>query len=68
MGGEQSDFWNGAGGEARIGAIGQALVDADDATRAEVLEVVRAAYQPFVTRGEVRFTARCWSVGAENAG
>jgi SAM-dependent methyltransferase len=53
---------------ARIGAIGQALVDADDAKRAEVLEVVRAAYQPFVARGEVRFTARCWSVGAENAG
>jgi SAM-dependent methyltransferase len=50
---------------ARIGPIGQALRDADDAKRAEVLDVVRAAYQPFVTGDEVRFTARCWSVGAE---
>jgi SAM-dependent methyltransferase len=52
---------------ARIGPVGSALREADDAKRAEVLAVARAAYQPFVTRGEVRFTARCWSVGAANA-
>jgi SAM-dependent methyltransferase len=52
---------------ARIGPVGSALREADDAKRAEVLAVARAAYQPFVTRGEVRFTARCWTVGAENA-
>jgi SAM-dependent methyltransferase len=51
---------------ARIGPVGSALREADDAQRAEVLAVARAAYQPFVTRGEVRFTARCWSVGAES--
>jgi SAM-dependent methyltransferase len=52
---------------ARIGPVGQALREADDAKRAEVLAVARAAYEPFVEGEEVRFTARCWSVGAENA-
>jgi SAM-dependent methyltransferase len=52
---------------ARIGPIGSALREADDAKRAEVLRVARAAYQPFVNGDEVRFIARCWSVGAENA-
>jgi SAM-dependent methyltransferase len=51
---------------ARIGPVGAALREADDAKRAEVLAVARAAYQPFVSGDEVRFTARCWSVGAEN--
>ncbi|HEY2052715.1 MAG TPA: class I SAM-dependent methyltransferase [Solirubrobacterales bacterium] len=51
---------------ARIGPIGSALREADDAMRAEVLRVARAAYEPFVDGDEVRFTARCWSVGAEN--
>ncbi|MBS1676955.1 MAG: methyltransferase domain-containing protein [Actinobacteria bacterium] len=51
---------------ARIGPIGQALREADDATRAAVLEVAGAAYEPFVDGEEVRFTARCWSVGAES--
>jgi SAM-dependent methyltransferase len=53
---------------ARIGPVGVALREADDAKRAEVLSVARAAYQPFVSGDEVRFTARCWSVGADNAG
>jgi len=52
---------------ARIGPIGSALREADDAKRTEVLRVARAAYQPFVNGDEVRFIARCWSVGAENA-
>ncbi|MGH2937481.1 MAG: class I SAM-dependent methyltransferase [Solirubrobacterales bacterium] len=51
---------------ARIGPVGSALREADDATRAEALRVARAAYQPFVNGDEVRFTARCWSVGAKN--
>lgn len=52
---------------ARIGPIGAALREADDALRAEVVRVARAAYQPFVAGDEVRFTARCWSVGASLA-
>jgi SAM-dependent methyltransferase len=51
---------------ARIGPIGQALREADDRMRAEVLDLVRAAYEPFVDGDAVRFTARCWSVGAMN--
>ena len=51
---------------ARIGPVGSALREADDAKRAEVLAAARAAYGPFVNGDEVRFTARCWSVGAEN--
>jgi SAM-dependent methyltransferase len=53
---------------ARIGPLGQALAEADDARRAQILEVVHAAYEPFVDGEEVRFTARCWWVGAENRG
>jgi SAM-dependent methyltransferase len=52
---------------ARIGPVGGALREADDAKRAEVLKVARAAYEPFVDGEEVRFTARCWSVSAESA-
>lgn len=52
---------------ARIGPIGAALREVDDALRAEVLKTARAAYRPFITGDEVRFTARCWSVGAANA-
>jgi len=52
---------------ARIGPIGQALRDADDRTRAAVLEAVRPAYEPFVDGDQVRFTACCWSVGARNS-
>ncbi len=50
---------------ARIGPVAAALRDADDATRAEVMRVSRAAYRPFVDGDTVRFTACCWSVGAE---
>jgi SAM-dependent methyltransferase len=53
---------------AQIGPIGQAVREADDAKRTEVLGAARAAYQPFITGDEVRFTGRCWSVGAENPG
>jgi SAM-dependent methyltransferase len=52
---------------ARIGPIGQALRDADERTRAAVLDAVRPAYEPFVHGDEVRFTACCWSVGARNS-
>jgi ubiquinone/menaquinone biosynthesis C-methylase UbiE len=50
----------------RLGPVGQALVDADEATRAEVLDALRDAYAPYIEGDEVRFSAGCWSVGAEN--
>jgi SAM-dependent methyltransferase len=50
----------------RLGPVGQALTDADEASRAEVLDALRAAYEPYVEGDEVRFDAGCWSVGATN--
>jgi SAM-dependent methyltransferase len=48
----------------RLGPVGRALEDADDATRARVLEAVRPAFDPYVRGGEVQFIAACWRVGA----
>jgi SAM-dependent methyltransferase len=49
----------------RLGPVGQALVDVDEGTRAEVLDALRVAYEAYLDGDEVRFTAGCWSVGAE---
>ena len=40
------------------------LQDVDDRTRTQVIETVRAAFDPYVHGSEVRFTAACWMVGA----
>lgn len=47
-----------------LGPLGRALAGADDATRAEAIAAVRAAFDPFVAGDEVRFTAGCWLVRA----
>jgi SAM-dependent methyltransferase len=49
---------------SRIGPVGMALDEVDPATRARILDALRAAFAPFVEDGTVRFTAACWSVGA----
>lgn len=49
----------------RLGLLGHVLPGLDDATRSRVIDTVRAAFDPFVHGSEVRFTAACWSVGAE---
>ena len=49
---------------SRLGPVGLALQDADDDTRARVIDTVRAAFDPFVHGAEVRFTAACWLVAA----
>lgn len=49
---------------ARLGPVGLALRDADDATRERVARVVRAAFDPYIHGGEVRFTAACWMIAA----
>jgi SAM-dependent methyltransferase len=46
----------------RLGPLGLVLQEQDDRTRAEVIEAVRAAFDPFVHGAEVRFTAACWMV------
>jgi SAM-dependent methyltransferase len=51
---------------SRFGPVGLALQDADDRTRAQVIEKVRTAFDPFVHGPEVRFTAACWMVGARS--
>ncbi|UGQ14298.1 class I SAM-dependent methyltransferase [Yinghuangia sp. ASG 101] len=47
-----------------FGPLGRVLPDADEATRGEVVDVVRSAFDPFVHGAEVRFTAACWVVSA----
>jgi len=48
----------------RLGPVGLALAQADAPLRARVVERVRAAFEPYVQGGEVRFTAACWLVEA----
>ncbi|MFD3375272.1 MULTISPECIES: class I SAM-dependent methyltransferase [unclassified Streptomyces] len=48
----------------RFGPVGQMLGEADEQTRTQVVETVRAAFDPFVEGPEVRFSAGCWVVGA----
>lgn len=48
----------------RLGPVGMLLQDADEATRARVTGVVRAAFDQFVHGGEARFTAACWMIAA----
>jgi SAM-dependent methyltransferase len=47
-----------------IGPVGQTLQDANPQTRTSVVEIVRAAFDPYVHGNEVRFTAACWMVSA----
>jgi SAM-dependent methyltransferase len=48
----------------RFGPLGLILREADERTRAQVVETVRAAFDTYVHGAEVRFTAACWMVGA----
>ncbi|KLN56489.1 class I SAM-dependent methyltransferase [Variovorax paradoxus] len=51
----------------RMGPVGLVLQDADERTRTQVIEAVRAAFEPYVHGSEVRFTAACWMIGAQAA-
>ena len=48
----------------RFGPVGLTLQNADDETRARVIDVVRPAFDPYVHGADVRFTAACWTVSA----
>jgi SAM-dependent methyltransferase len=48
----------------RFGPVGLILHETDERTRAQVVETVRAAFDPYVHGTEVRFTAAGWVVGA----
>ncbi|MGA7485442.1 MAG: class I SAM-dependent methyltransferase [Xanthobacteraceae bacterium] len=49
---------------SRLGPVGLILQQADERTRTQVIETVRAAFDPYVLGAEVRFTSACWMVGA----
>ena len=49
---------------SRLGPVGGALQDADEATRKRVIETVRPAFDPYVHGDQVRFEAACWMIGA----
>jgi SAM-dependent methyltransferase len=48
----------------RLGPVGRMLPETDERTRAQVIETVRPAFDPYVHGTEVRFTAACWIVDA----
>jgi len=48
----------------RLGPVGLILRQADARMRTQVVEAVRAAFDPYVHGTEVRFTAACWMVAA----
>jgi len=48
----------------RLGPLGLILQEADERTRAQVVETVRKAFDPYVFGTEVRYTAACWMVSA----
>lgn len=48
----------------RLGPLGRVLHEADEQTRTQVIETVRAAFDAYVHGDEVRFNAACWIVGA----
>jgi ubiquinone/menaquinone biosynthesis C-methylase UbiE len=48
----------------RLGPVGLALRDADEATRVRVVRAVRAAFEPYLHADEVRLTAACWEISA----
>jgi len=52
----------------RLGPVGLILQQADKQIRTQVVETVRAAFDPFVHGTEVRFTAACWMVAACTSG
>lgn len=47
-----------------LGPVGLLLQDADERTRAQVVDTLRDAFATYVHGGEVRFDAACWQVSA----
>lgn len=49
---------------SRLGPVGRILQEADEQTRTQVIDSVRAAFDPYVCGTEARFNAACWMVRA----
>jgi ubiquinone/menaquinone biosynthesis C-methylase UbiE len=52
----------------RLGPVGLTLQGEDERTRAQVIDAVRPAFDPFVQGTDVRYTAACWRVSARASG
>lgn len=52
---------------SRLGPVGRLLQEIDAARRAQVIEVIRAAFEPHVRGDEVHFSAACWQILARAA-
>lgn len=50
----------------KLGPLGLILPEVGESTRGRVIETVRAAFEPYVHGGEVRFNASCWMVSARS--
>ena len=48
----------------RLGPVAKSLHETDEQTRAQIIETVRAAFDPYVYGAGVRFNAACWAVSA----
>jgi SAM-dependent methyltransferase len=48
----------------KLGPVGLALREVDEATRARTIEAVSVAFEPYVSNGAARFTTACWLVSA----
>jgi SAM-dependent methyltransferase len=48
----------------KLGPVGVALREVDEATRARVSAVVRVAFEPYVQNGVASFTMACWLASA----
>jgi ubiquinone/menaquinone biosynthesis C-methylase UbiE len=51
----------------RIGPLGRIFPEVDEQTRAQLIQTVRPAFDPYVHGAEICFTAACWMVRARAA-
>ena len=48
----------------RLGPVGRVVQEADEQTRARIMQTIRPAFDPYVRGDDVRFVAACWMVSA----
>ena len=50
----------------QLGPLARVLHEADEPTRARIIDTVRAAFDPYVHGNEIRFDAGCWKISARS--
>jgi SAM-dependent methyltransferase len=48
----------------RLGPVGRVLQEADEPTRARIMQTIRPAFDPYLRGADVRFVAACWMLSA----